>query len=637
MGSNMRTLLVSGAVVVSLLGTTLAAYTADAPTPRSLAVPADQSPQAQMFAARCGICHDKGLERVPTRAMLATRTPDAVVAALSTGVMRTQAAGLTTLEMENLANFLTGRDPGPGNAEGPEKNLCATAAQPIASRPAQWNGWGREVTNSRYQPQPGLHAADLPRLAVKWAYGFHGGLAYGQPTVMDGRVFITSYSGRVYSIDARSGCTYWTFDAASSSRTAISVSQPSRPGQPGGAVYFGDDSGMVYGLDAQSGKLLWKTSADASPYARITGAPTLYRDRLYVPVSSSEEGLASNPKFGCCTFRGSVVVMDTRTGRIVWKSYLVPDEPKPTSKSSAGTQLFGPAGIAVWSAPTIDAKRGLVYVGTGNSYTDVDLPMSDAIVALDIATGKVRWVNQVTPSDNWIVGCTMGALHQCPNGRQCDKPGQGNCPVKVGPDYDFGASPILGDLPDGRQIILAGQKSGVVYGLDPDHDGRLIWQTAVGGGSGIGGVGWGPAIDRYKVYVGIADVLGDNAPGGLSALSLTTGVTQWHTPPAAPVCGWGERNCFQAQGQAITVMPGVVFSGSTDGHLRAYATATGKLVWDVDTAKEYVAVNQVKASGGSLNHGGVTVVDGVVYVNSGYGRLFGQPGNVLLAFTIDGK
>jgi polyvinyl alcohol dehydrogenase (cytochrome) len=609
-------------------------------TPRSLAVPPDtKSPAAQLFAARCGICHDKGLERVPTRLQLAERSPDAVVSALSTGVMRTQAGGLTTLEIENLAVFLTGKSPGTGAAEGPEKNPCTNAAQPVKTGAAQWNGWGREVGNSRYQPAPGLRAADVPKLTLKWAYGFHGSLAYGQPTVVDGRVFVTSYSGRVYSIDAQSGCTYWTFDAATSTRTAMSVSPPVTPGQPGGAVYFGDDAGMVYALDAQKGGLLWKTPADANPYARITGAPTLYRGRLYVPVSSSEEGLALNPNFECCTFRGSVVAMDIATGRIVWKTYLVPDEPKPYRKSSAGTQLYGPAGVAVWSAPTVDAKRGLLYAGTGNSYTDIEVPTADSIVAMDLVDGKLRWVKQLWPSDNWIVGCPMNANQTCPKGRQCVAAGEGNCPVKVGPDYDFGASPILRQLPNGKPVLLAGQKSGVMYALDPEHGGALLWRTAIGGGDGIGGVGWGPAADGRNAYVGIADVSAatNNPPGGLTAVSIATGAKLWHTPAPAPVCGWGERNCFNAQGQAVTVMPGAVFSGTTDGHLRAYSTADGKIIWDFDTAKEYNTVNAVKAGGGSLNHGGATIVNGMVFVNSGYGRLFGQPGNVLLAFSVKRK
>jgi polyvinyl alcohol dehydrogenase (cytochrome) len=618
------------------------------------AAPADNdSPEARLFATRCGICHDKGLERVPTREALSQRSPDDIVQALSVGVMRSQAGGLSGLEISNLATYLTGKAPGLGGRP-PETNVCPEPPGPVAVGTAQWNGWGRDLDNSRYQPEPALRAADVPKLKLKWSYGYRSPVTYGQPTVVDGRVFVTSMSGRVYSLDARTGCTYWTFDAAASARTAVSVGELSPLAKPHrlkpskvknahidtpkapSAVFFGDDSGAVYALDAQKGTLLWKVQADPHPLARITGSPILYKNRLYVPVSSVEEPAAVNPNYPCCTFRGSVVALDIVTGSTVWKTYMVADEPKPYRKTASGVQQIGPAGVAVWSAPTVDAKRGLLYAGTGNSYTSIDAPMSDAIVALDLADGKVRWVKQVTPTDDWIVGCSVSS-DDCPKGRHCVGPGVGNCPDRVGPDFDFGASPILRTLANGKQIIVAGQKSGYVYGLDPDNDGALLWQAKVGGAVPIGGVGWGPAADHHNVYVAIGDLPANNSVmslDGLSALDLATGAKRWYTPTPAANCSWGERNCFTAQRQAVSVMPGIVFSGALDGHLRAYSSIDGKVVWDFDASKDFDTVNGVKASGGSLDHGGPTIVDGMVYVNAGYGRLIGQPGNVLLAFAV---
>src|SRR5271154_1994792 len=256
---------------------------------------------------------------------------------------------------------------------GPEKNPCAARAEPVAIGSAQWNGWGLDLDNTRYHPEPAIRATDVPKLALKWAFGYQSGTEFGQPTVVDGRLFISSSAGRIYSLDAKTGCTYWTFDAAAGSRTAIFIGElglSKRAVLPKklkrtlahldvikapSAAFFGDDSGAVYALDAQKGTLLWKSQVDTHPLARIVGAPTLYNDRLYVAVASTEEKMAANPGYGCCTFRGSVVALDIASGRIVWKSYTVLEEPRPTRKNAAGVQEFGPAGAAISSSPTIDA------------------------------------------------------------------------------------------------------------------------------------------------------------------------------------------------------------------------------------------------------------------------------------------
>jgi polyvinyl alcohol dehydrogenase (cytochrome) len=521
-------------------------------------------------------------------------------------------------------------------------NPCPSAAGPVALSNAQWNGWGRGLDNTRYQPEPAIRASDVAKLAVKWAYGYQSGTEFGQPTIVDERLFVTSSTGRIYSLDSKTGCTYWTYDAAAGSRTAITIGElahtrvaalPRRLKRTlahldvikaPSAAFFGDDAGAVYALDAQKGTLLWKTQADTHPMARIVGAPTLYNDRLYVAVSSTEDAAAANPSYGCCTFRGSVVALDIASGRILWKSYTVLQEPQPTRKSSAGVQEFGPAGAAIASSPTVDDKRNVLYVATGGSATGVEQSLTDAIVALDSADGKLRWVKQLVRPDAGPGG-----------------PG-------------FWSSPVLRTLATGNQVLLVGQKSGVVYGLDPDHGGEILWQTKIGDGtasagtlgggpSGIasvvgppgvagsaGGVAWGSAADHRNLYVALSGLLAQpaNANGSLTALDMTTGVARWHTAAPQPACSWGERNCSHAQAQAVTVMPGSAFSGSMDGHLRAYSTIDGKILWDFDTAKDFQTRNGIKASGGPLDHGGATIVNGMVYVNSG---------NTLLAFSVDGK
>jgi len=269
----------------------------------------------------------------------------------------------------------------------PEKNLCASRADPVAIGSVQWNGWGRDLFNTRYQPEPAIRAMDVPKLGLKWAFGFQGGSDFGQPTLVDDRLFVTSSAGRIYALDAKSGCTYWTYDAPTGSRTAISIGelgQSKRAAIPRklkrtlahldvikapSAAFFGDDTGAVYALDAQKGTLLWKSQVDTHPTARILGSPTLYNDRLYVAVGSNEDDNTGNPNYSCCTFRGSVAALDIASGRVLWKSYTVLEPPVPTRKNGAGVQAFGPAGAGISSSPTLDIQRNVLYVATGGSPT----------------------------------------------------------------------------------------------------------------------------------------------------------------------------------------------------------------------------------------------------------------------------
>ena len=508
----------------------------------------------------------------------------------------------------------------------PEKNVCPDPAGPVALGSAQWNGWGRDLDSTRYQPEPAMRAADVPRLALKWAFGYQGSAVAGQPTIVDGRVFVASATGHVYSLDAKTGCTYWTFDAQTGVRTAVTIGELAAPKMAArpkksrrkrtpahlevqkapSAVFFGDDRGAVYALDAQKGRLLWKTQVEGHPTARIVGAPTLYQNRLYVAVASGELSSAADVMYPCCTFRGSVAALDIATGDVQWKSYTVNAEPRPLQKSAAGAQRFGPAGVPVMASPTIDTGRGLLYIATGSSFSPIDQPLADAVVAFDLADGKLRWSRQ-------------------PAGQGAEAAG-------------FFSSPILRTLASGKQVILAGQRSGIVYALDPDRAGEILWQTKVSEGNAPGGVEWGPAADHHSLYVALSGLAADpqNPSGSLTALDMKTGAIRWQTQAPAPACSWGQE-CPHAQAQAVTVIPGIAFSGSMDGHLRAYSTIDGKILWDYETATDFATVNGIKASGGTLDQGGATIVNGVLYINSGYGQSIGQPGNVLLAFSVAGK
>ena len=581
---------------------------------------ADGPDSAALYQHRCAMCHDHPEGRTPSRDTIAGLAPQDVIFDLTFGVMQPQGLGLSAEEIAAIAALVTGNASMPGAQPNPEANRCADAAQPIRVDGAAWNGWGRDVVNSRYQPQPGIQLEDVPKLKVKWAFAYPGPLVGAQPTIMGDRLYVTSTTGLLYSLNAQTGCTYWKFQAESEIRASVSTGPLPGSSPAKLAVYAADlMKAFAYAVDATSGKLLWKTKLDDHPLARITGAPTLYKDRLYVPVSSQEEGFGAVDTHECCTFRGSVVALDASTGKIIWKTYTIKDPARPFKKSSAGVQMYGPAGVAVWSAPTVDVKRKAIYVGTGDSYTDVDTEASDAIIAIDMETGRILWINQVTAHDNYLFGCPV--------------PGKGICPNPVGPDYDFGSSPILTTMSNGKQVILAGQKSGMLYAMDPDDRGKTLWKVQVGPGSMGGGIVWGSAADQETVYVPIAN----RSDSSLSALKITNGELVWHKPAPAGVCSWGTRGCAGVESAAVTLIPGVVFSGSADGHLRAYSTKDGAIVWDFDTARKYDAVNGVSASGGSMGTAGPTIANGVLYVNSGEGRFSGHRGNALIAFTVDGK
>lgn len=603
---SMRTLQAAHAVAV-VLGLAAAA-------PVSRGAPAPDG--AALYAQRCAKCHDHAAGHVPSREALANRPASNIVMTLLTGAMRPQAAGMSRGDAAAIAAFVTAG--ASANAPRLHPDPCRSALAPLALSSADWNGWGRDRANTRFQPHAGLSARDVPHLKLRWAFAFPGAMTWGQPTVVGGRVFIASVTGEVYALDARTGCTAWSLRVGTPVRTAITIGSAAR----GSIAYFGDLSAVVHAVNADTGRELWHVRVDTHPNARITGAPVLFGTRLLVPVSSFEEGPAADPAYACCTFRGSVVALDAATGRLLWKHRTIAERPRPYRRKGDPTLLEGPAGGAVWNAPTIDPVRGVLYFGTGNDYTDIDAPTTDAVLAVGVMDGRLRWARQLTAHDDWASGCTLG----------------GACPVHPGEDSDFAASTILVSLPSGRRVLVAGQKSGLVYGLDPDADGRVLWKRQVGAGGVFGGIEWGMAAIGGTVYVPISDSMPTHATDaprpGLAAIEASSGKVLWWAPAAPPNCAWGPDDCRSALSQAITAIRGIVFAGSEDGHLRAYDARNGKVVWDFDTARHVPAVNAESAHGGSLDAGGPVIAAGMVFVNSGYGQFLGRGGDALLAFGV---
>lgn len=574
-----------------------------------------------LFQQHCMSCHgNPAVSQAPSPTTIRAMSPERIYGALTDGVMRGQGAALSDNQRRMIATFMAGRPLGSLEQGGAEQmpNRCET--DPPLVRDAKgpsWTGWGVNASNTRFQTvkDAGLTPDSVKRLKLKWAFGYPGGLsAYGQPTVFAGRVFVGTDIGYIYALDAQTGCVHWSYKAKAAVRNAISVGPLKGPGPARYGVYFGDFRANVYGLDAQTGKPLWTTKVDDHFVARITAAPTLYRGRLYVPVSSSEEFNAAVLDYGCCTSRGSVVALDADTGARIWKAWVVP-KPRPTRKNSKGVQQYAPAGGSVWNSPTIDPLRRAVYFGTGDGETEPAAPTTDAVMAVDMDTGRRLWVRQLQANDAFLGGC-RGA-------ERTD-----NCPATVGPDLDIGNSPIL-QAPGGRRVLAVATKDGQVVGLDPDRGGAVLWRVNVvpppppGAPARMpGGIFWGGASDGRNLYYGL------NA-GGMVALRMGDGARLWFTPFA------GAGGAAVSSRAAVSAIPGVAFIGDGEGRLRALSTSDGAVLWSYDTAQPFDTVNQVPAKGGAFGAPGPTVAGGMLFAGSGYGVTGDRFGNVLLAFSPD--
>ena len=533
---------------------------------------------------------------------------------------------MTREERQAVADYLGTKEP---EAAPPPSAFCPAGKLPLSAQTtANWNGWSPAAENTRFQTaeHAGFSLGQVRHLKLKWAFGFQGDVtAFAAPSVLDGTLFVGSAAGVVHAVDAKTGCLYWVFQANGPVRAAILAVRNGA----GYSLVFGDQIGWVYALDAKSGKLLWKRRVDDHEATRLTASPITLNGVVYISASSWEETRSTEPQYPCCTFRGSVTALRVRDGALVWKSYTI-DPPKKTGVNSAGAAQWGPSGAPVWSSPTVDTKRGVLYITTGDNYSSPSTATSDAIAALDIRTGRMLWSQQTLPNDAYTSACrTQGP----------------NCPEEKGPDYDFGSSGLLVHTARGRDILVAGQKSGVVYAFDPDQKGKILWQTRVGKGGLNGGVQWGMASDGQFVYASVNDtsgVMNRSGPvggatfdpaqgGGLTALRIEDGSKAWFAP--SHPCDPPRPGCSPGQSSTLTLIPGAVFSSSLDGHIRAFAAEDGEVLWDFDTAKDFHTVNSVAAHGGSIDGAGPVVAGGMLYVNSGYPRNGGMPGNVLLAFS----
>jgi len=598
----------------------------------------------------CASCHDnRSTESLaPSRQTLRQLDPERVLAALTEGPMVAFAgwpdgSQFTEDELRALAELVTGKPFG-GTADrtaAAMSNQCSaplTLDDPFSK--ARWNGWTPDPTRSyRFQPEEagGLTGDDLSKLKLKWAFAFPGAAsaAWTQPTVVGGTVFIGSDNEHVYGLDAETGCVYWSYQAHGQVRTAVSIGEITEIPGVRYAAYFGDYMGYVTAVNAETGEELWSLLPDDHQAAKITGPPTLDPSpggHLYVGVSSWEQMPGRFITYECCKFQGSLTAIDVNTGKPVWKTYTMPQRPKPLRRNSAGTQLWGPAGAAIWNAPTLDLKLHKVYVGAGTCYISeffdervgFDGGACVSVMAFDMDTGAREWWTQLVPMDRHPGGCGTTPEEQ-----------RLNCPGYIGdPDDDPSGAPVLYTADDGKRLIIQGQESGRITALDPDNDGTVVWVAQAGDEMATMNGGFGGAFDGEYYFKPLPF---DDGTGAIAAIRPADGSRAWYTSLEKPDnCEDPESDqCSSGNWSSASAVPGAVLTGSWDGVLRAYSAETGEIVWEFPTQQRYEAVNGVAAFGGGIGGGAPTMVDGMLYVGSGYAILGGSPGNVLLAFELD--
>jgi len=492
-------------------------------------------------------------------------------------------------------------------------------SQSSESKSGQWPIAGQNLSNTWSQPnEHSINPANVKGLTPKWVFTT-GGDVSATPTVDGDAVYFPDWAGNLFAVKKDSGKLIWSHKISDYDGVDGAISRVS-PAVDGNQVIVGDilngkqvhNGANVISVDRESGTLRWMTKVDNHPAAIITGSPVIFHGVVYIGVSSSEEALALDPTYPCCTFRGSIVALDEKNGAILWKTFDMPDN---------GGQPGGYSGGAIWQPPAIDPKRGTLFVGTGNNYTapaDVEACQNanptancaaaddffDAALALDLKTGQVKWAKRLQGLDTWTAACLT------PTGPKA------NCPVPTSPDFDLGGSGpnLLGN------IVGFGQKSGIFWALNPD-DGNIIWSTPVGAGGSLGGIEWGTATDGQRIYVAIGDnfhlpytlISGQKITwGSWSALDVATGKILWQIPdPTAGTIDTG----------SVSVANGVMYAGSYSGQMYALDTRSGKILWNF-------------ASGGSVIDG-PSIVDGTLYWGSGYRNI--PPGignNKVYAFSL---
>lgn len=586
-------------------------------------------PGRAVYERHCGACHNNPeATRAPSLASLQTMNRSTVEYAITIGYMRIQAKALNATERAQLLDWLAlGQTNQTAWIEQVKCKADAARIDPAARPIVSTFGFGHRNLRRQSAAEAGLRTADFGKLELAWAFAFpQTPTMRSQPVVAGDTIFVASTdAGRLFALSTQTGCVMWHFDAPAPLRSSLTYTEI-EPGKP--VVVTGDALGAVLAVDALTGKQLWRTDVRLHEANRITGTPVVHGGRVFAPLSSVEINHARDDLYECCRAQGAVVALDLKTGQKLWTGRTMPEATKQ-KLNRAGAQLWGPSGAPIWSTPAIDAKRNVLYVGTGENNSLPVTETSDAIIAFDLDTGERKWVFQATARDAWNYACRRGA--------NCDF---GDEAVVL--DHDFGGSVMIVPLRDGRDLLVVGQKSGTIWALDPDNNGKLVWSRKISRGGANGGIHWGTATDGVRVFAPIND-RGEPteelplAGPGLHALDLETGEVLW-SRKAEPDCSGDRKERFPAcetrlgYSPAPLVVDGAVIQGSVDGILRVFDAATGATLWSYDTTQTFETVNGVPGHGGSLDSVPYVAANGTLFVVSGYSRFGQAPGNVLLAF-----
>lgn len=603
-------------------------------TSAATAVAADH-PGKVLYDKACASCHDHPVEtRSPALVTLRGMRYGSIDFALTEGKMQVQAAGLNAAQRTELIDYLVGRDVADNTWLA--KMMCTGARKsPKLGAPATVAGFGFDNRNYRHltAQQSGLKTADFRNFELAWALAFPRATTMrAQPAIVGSTMFLSvGDAQQLYAIDISEAqpCFKWVYTGVVPLRTGVGYG--ALPGSGRKVIFFGDVAAHLHMVDAQTGEQIWRKSVRLSHLTNATATPVLHGSRLYVPLSASEITVGANEKHLCCTTHGAVLALDPRDGRQIWITHMM-EEARPIRDRGDGQMMWGPSGAPVWNSPSIDEKRGVLYVGTGEATSAPAAKTTDAIVALALDDGKIKWVFQATENDIFLTGCMAKR-----DGLNCPREGQFL-------DVDFGASTILATLANDRDVVFAGQKSGSLWALDPDAQGKVLWRREFGKGSPIGGIHWGIAYDGTRVFAPIhhfpdpATGKDENQVPGMHAVKADSGEVLWSFE-AKPDCS-GDRkerllNCNGSIGLsgAPTVIDGAVAQGSVDGFLRVFDAATGEVIYQYDTARKFDTVNGVPGKGGAIDNVSIVAANGYLFLNSGYGLMAGQtPGNVFLAF-----
>ncbi len=587
-------------------------------------------PGARIYDAQCADCHNSpGETRAPDLASLKEMTADALRLSLTQGVMAQQGKTLDRREMRSLIDYLA-RKASDGmewlaawQCDNPRIDL--RAAPTIATVGVNHHSW-------RYlsAEEAGLSGTDLENLELAWAIGFPDTSSLrSSPVIIGNTMFYAPVqTERVIALDLTGPCVKWVYNAGIQLRSSITYGELSKDRF---GLVFSDQTGHIHAVNPVDGSRLWLADPRHSEAATVTGAPLVFDGSVIVPISASGVGRGANPEYECCVEHGAVTSLDAETGDIRWTWHTMPDATYNGKTSRIGVKQRGPSGAPIWASPTIDPKRGVVYVASGQNTSLPATKTSDAIIAIDLKKGTERWVFQALANDVWIIGCRDNPERSTPN---CPSPKD-----SVLKDFDFGAAPVLVEHEKG-DVLLGGQKSGDVWGINPD-DGSVIWNTRLGEGTPLGGVHWGMATDGTRVFAPINDPVSpfrkNSAEPGMNALDVRTGEILWRTP-TRPDCENGRDERFEGCSRqfglsaAPLAVDDKVIAGSLDGRLYVFDSNTGDVVWEFDTLRDFDTVNGVPAKGGSIESHSLFAGAGMIFVASGYGSFRQAPGNVLLAF-----